>query len=279
MRIVVLFLALCASSAFAYIPEYSLILNKTAAQHGKGIYQIDQEVLFQKEAESYAIKESWLVQGEGSMRLSFEGRGILKGAVQGVHVYDSSQRFYHDGSGVRSHRLTEDWLNPLLVYRNPKYLRNRLVSLKIAPPESLNDRPALSSADGEPKYMPPSYLHLSRVGGTVAYAVGALPGQAASVPTAWIAQDQFVIRKLRTTNDVVWRADDYFKAADGFWYPKTQVYQWGPYTVTIQTVSVKAIAKTPAVDALFRSSSLQANKEAVKLPEADALREFFSRFR
>jgi hypothetical protein len=279
MKSLIFILALGASSAFAYIPEYSLILNKTAGQHGKGIYQIDQEVTFQKDSESYAIKESWLVQGEGSMRLSFEGRGILKGAVQGVHIYDSNQRFFSDEKGVHSHHLTEDWLEPLLVFRSPRYLRGRLISMRIAPTESMNDRPPLSSADGTPNYTAPSFLRLSRVGGAITYAIGQAPTQSASTPAVWIAQDQFVVRKVRTTNDVVFRADDYMKVGDSFWYPKTQIYTWGPYNVTIQTVNVKSVTKSPAVEALFRSSSLQPGRDTVKLPDNDALKEFFSRFR
>lgn len=271
---------LISNFAFAYIPEYSTLLSKAAAQHGKGIYQIEQEVTFQKDSESYAIKETWLVQNESSMRVTFEGRGLLKGAVQGVHVYDSSSRHYVDSSGaVRQQRLTEDWLNPFLVFRSSKYPRQRLVNMKVAPQESLNDRAPLA-ATGTPNYTPPNFLRLARVGGSICYAIGTAPAsQGSVVPTAWLEQDQFVFRKLRTSNNTVWKADDFTKTEDGFWYPKSQSYSWGTYNVTIQTISVKPVAKTAAVEGLLRAKSLQAAKDTQRLPDTDALKEFFSRFR
>ena len=271
---------LFANFSYAYIPEYSTLLNKAANQHGKGIYQIEQEVTFQKDSESYAIKETWLVQNEYNMRVTFEGRGLLKGAVQGVYVYESNSRYFLDNAGtLRQQRLTEDWLNPFLVFRSAKYARQRLVNMKIAPVESLNDRNPLNST-GSPNYTAPSFIRLSRVGGSICYAIGNAPAALGTVvPTAWLEQDQFVFRKIRTANNTIWKADDFTKTDDGFWYPKVQSYTWGSYSVTIQTISVKAVAKSPATEALMRAKSLQGSKDFQRLPETDALRDFFSRFR
>ena len=268
-----------SATALAYIPEYSTILSRAASQHGKGLYKIEQEITLRKDNESYLLKETWTVQSENAMRVSIEGLGFLKCAAAGVQIYEGSQRQFIDPSGaLRSQRLSDDFLHSFLVFRSSKFARNRLISMKIAPADSANDRPPLN-IDGEPKYSPPSFLRLSRVGGSICYAVGAAPLPTPTTqPTAWIEQDQFVFRKIRTSTDAVWRADGYAKYGD-FWYPKTQTYTWGPYQVTIQTTSVQPLTKSPQAEALLKSKSLVPARDALRLPEADVLRDFYSRFR
>ena len=46
-----LFALLTAAVSFAYIPEYSLIASRTADQHGRGGYLIEQDVTYRKEGE------------------------------------------------------------------------------------------------------------------------------------------------------------------------------------------------------------------------------------
>ena len=95
---------------------------------------------------------------------------------------------------MRAGRLGDDWLEPLFHFRNSKYFRGRLASLKVTPAESLHDRAPLSS-EGDLKYEPPGFVRLSRVGGSVAWAIG-VPAYG-NPPTVWIEQDQFVVRKYR----------------------------------------------------------------------------------
>ena len=268
-----------ANSAFAYIPEYALIAAHTADQHGRGSFQIEQDVNFRKDGEVFTVRETWLVNGESSLRVSLEGRGPLKGLVQGTLIYQGNQRFFLDPTvaGVRTQRLGDDWLEPLFHFRNPKYLRARLVSLKVAPADSEKDRAPLG-AEGEPKYEAPTFLRLSRVGGTTAWAIAQNPA-ANGTPSLWIEQDQFVIRKYHGADQVVMKADDYSKYDDGLWFPRLRVFTYGSYTVDIQTVAVKSLGKLKPDDARFRSSSLVPARDGVHWPESDALKEFYSRFR
>ncbi|NJL25468.1 MAG: hypothetical protein HC902_10035, partial [Calothrix sp. SM1_5_4] len=133
----------------------------------------------------YTVKETWLVLGENRLRVTLEGRGPLKGLVQGSIVYDGNQKSFIDaaaGASLRNQRLGEDWLEPLLHFRFGKWFRSRLVSLRVAPAESLNDREPLKT-DGEIRYQPPSFIRLSRVGGTVTWAIG--------VPRPWASRPRF----------------------------------------------------------------------------------------
>jgi hypothetical protein len=274
-----IFALLTACTSFAYIPEYSLITSRAADQHGKGSYLIEQDVTYHKEGEAFTVKETWLVNSESSMRVTLEGRGALKGLVQGSMVYEGNLKFFIDSARPQTmqQRLGDDWLEPLLHFRNAKYFRNRMVSLKVAPSDSLRDRAPLNS-DGDPKYTTPEYLRLSRVGGIVAWAIGQ-PSAAGNRPTAWIEQDQFVLSKFRGADQAILKAGDYNKYEDGLWFPRQHSYTFGPYTVDIQTLQVKSLGKLRPDDPRFRSSGLNATRDGLKLPETDALKEFYSRFR
>jgi len=274
------FALLTACMSFAYIPEYSLIASRTADQHGKGSYLIEQDVNFRKEGETFTVHETWLINSENSMRVTFEGRGPLKGLVQGTYVYEGDRKYFIDparGNGALVQRLTDDWLEPFFVFRNSKWFRNRLVALKVAPADSLHDRAALSS-DGDPQYTAPSFVHLSRVGGDVAWAIG-LPPSTGTHPTMWVEQDQFVVSKYHGADNVVMKASEYNKYDDGFWYPRMRTFTFGNYTIDVQTVQVRTLGKLRADDARFRSSGLNAQRDGVRLPDPEALKEFYARFR
>lgn len=271
--------AIFSLSAQAYIPEWPVIASRAADQHGKSGYQIEQEVTFKRDAEVYAVKETWLVLGEGNMRLTLEGRGNLKGVVQGSYVYDGPAKFFVDANQVKNQRLGEDWLEPLFHFRSGKYLRQRLVNLKVAPQDSLRDRPPLNF-EGEPNYKAPSFIRMSRAGGSLAWAISATPASNPSGPTLWIEQDQFVVRKFKGASQVTLRADDYAKFEDGFWYPRARTYDFGGFQVQVQTLNVKSIGKPNAsTDSRFKAASLVPAKDGLILPDADGLREFYLRFR
>lgn len=270
--------ALVSLTAAAYIPEYMTITSRAADQHGKGAYQIEQEVTFRRESETYSVKETWQVLGENDLRLTLEGRGPLKGLVSGTIVYQGMQKALAEpGQNVRSVRLGDEWLEPLFHFRFSKWLRNRLVTLKVAPQESLQERPPMNS-DGDPKHEPQSFVRLSRTGGAVNWAIGINP-TVGIAPTVWIEQDQFVIRKYRSANQVTLKADDYAKFDDGFWFPRARTYVFGPFVVDVKTLAVKSLGRLPANDARFKAASINPAKDALKLPESEALKEFYSRFR
>lgn len=270
--------ALVGWTANASILEYGTIASHAAEQHGRGAYLIEQDVTYKRENESFTVKETWQVLNESEMRLTLEGRGALKGLVGGTMIYTGGSRHFVDGGAqsVRSQRLGEDWLEGFFHFRSSKWLRNRLVALHVTPPESLQDRPPLN-AEGPPVYQEPSFLRFGRTGGVTAYAIG-IPPTVGIAPTIWLEQDAFFVRKYRSSNQLVLRADEYTPYGD-LWYPRTRSYQYGQTTIQIQTLQVKPLGKLPAGDARFKSAALNVQKDVLRLPEPDALREFYARFR
>jgi hypothetical protein len=270
-----IWLSLFAASAMAYIPEYSMIASRAADQHGKGTYQIEQDVTFRRETESYSVRETWLVNGENLMAVKIEGKGPLKGLVSGTVIYDGNSRIFFDGS-LRSQKLGDEWLEPFFHFRNSKFFRSKLVSLRVTPPDSLRDRAPLAS-EGEIKYEPPNFIRLARTGGGLSWAIGTNPISGES-PTVWLEQDQFVLRKYKALNNTVLRADDYAKYDETFWYPRTRAYQFGGFNVTVQTVSVQPSGKN-FKDPAFKGATLVTQKDVLRLPDVDGLRDFYQRFR
>jgi len=260
----------------AYIPEYSMIASRAAEQHGKGSYQIEQDVIIRREAEAFVVRETWIVNGENSMRVSLDGRGPLKGLVSGSVIYEGNSKIFFDGS-LRSQKLTDEWMEPFFHFRNSKFFRTKLVNLKVAPQESLKDRAPLPS-EGDPKdikYEAPGFIRLSRTGGALAWAISMGP----DAPTLWLEQDQFVLRKYKNQNQTVLRADEYAKHDEVFWYPRTRSYQFGGFTVQVQTVRVAPVTVKSSSDPRFKGATLAANKDVLKLPDVDGLRDFYQRFR
>ncbi|MGE4130674.1 MAG: hypothetical protein AB7F86_03505 [Bdellovibrionales bacterium] len=263
--------------SWAYIPEYSLITSEMADIHGRGAYQIVQDVTIKKEAESFTVRETWTVLNESTMVLKLDGRGPLRGLIDGTILFDEGRRVFYDGSAIRTQKLGDEWIEPLFHFRSSKYFRNRMVSLKVAPPESLKERPSLA-IEGEPNYQPPSFIRLARTGGAIAWAVGRNPKEGDS-PTAWIEQDQFVIRKFKIPGQFTMKADDYKKVDTAFLYPQTRYYNFGPYVVQVRTARVQSLGRVSGSDDRFKKATLSKNKDILKLPELAGLSDFYQRFR
>ena len=271
-----LFHLLFAVSAFAYIPEYKTILSRTADNHGRGVYQIEQDVVFRSGVDTYMAKETWWIKDENNMRLQVEGRGPLKGLLQMQVIYEGNQKHVVDANGnVKSSRLAEDWSEPVFSFRNSKNIRNKLVAQKVLPTDSLRDANRIS---GKPEtFAPPSYLRLARSGGTVNYALGTpTPANEQSLkPGLWIEQDQFVVRKIRYPSQLTVTADQYQRFDGGLLFPKSRSYTWGTQSAQAQVIDVRTFK---AGSDLFMPSKLNTTF-AMKIPDQEPIREFYLRYR
>lgn len=283
---VFLLAAFFSNQADAYIPDYHMIMSKTADHHGRGVYQIEQDVIFRGDPDPLVVRETWFITGENLMRVNIEGRGNLKGLIQGSIIFEANQKVWRDEtSGLKSLRLHDDWAEPFFHFRYSKNMKPKLVALKIAPAESLRDRSPVVSGPEKLDYSYPSqdFLRLSRTGGTINYAIGTpTPADAPSaLPGLWIEQDQFVVRKIRLPSQSLIEASDYSRHTEGLWLPRARTYNFGPNSVQVFVSSVKWLGRTFKGDQL-RTSSLESAKNAeaaLKIPDQAIIREFYQRFR
>lgn len=278
-----LFFTQAPNVSWAYIPDYHMILSRTAENHGRGVYEMEQDVVFRTaQGEHYTVKETWRLDGEHSMRLDVEGRGTLQGQVQMSILYRARDKAYINSQGtLTTASLSPDFYMPFFLFRFSRNIKPRLVSAQIAPSESMNEDPVVSvGKKGEILYKPHSFLRLGRVGGSVAYAIGSpTPINSRSpLPGLWIEQDQFVVRKLRLPSSAVITAASYQLHPLRFWLAHNKTVSWEDQTVQIHVNHVNSLGRGNEHRTPLNPNALAQNKP-LKLPNIQAIEDFYQRFR
>lgn len=279
-------LILSCSSAFAYIPPYWMILSRTADNHGKNIYLIEQNVIFSHKEEPLVVNERWSIAGENSMRLEVTGRQQLQDRIQMTYIYHNGKRYYLDEAGrIKSDKISADFFENYFHFRLSKNIKPLLVDQNVAPAISLKSEPHKYSAKNP---LPPTepYVRLARAGGVINYAIGVPTPLAStdSLPGIWIEQDQFVIRKLRLNSMVEVNAQKYKNFSGGLWLPQVRQVSWGEQSVQILLNKAASLASTASVKSSLEPNSLSATSPAaynkhVVLPDDQSIREFYTRMR
>ena len=101
-----IFIIFTSIFSFAAIPKASLILQKVVENNGSGVYQIEQEVQFPNGSDILSLKEIWMVQSDGSMKLVVTGMKELKDQFFFGVTYSGGTRT----QGGSSRRLNEEFI-------------------------------------------------------------------------------------------------------------------------------------------------------------------------
>lgn len=287
-RILVLILLLLFSvdrESLAYIPDFKMILSRTAENHGHGIYRIEQEVTFQEGNETLMTRELWYVKDSKHLRLEVRGKNKLEGNFRGTYVYNGSHRYFIDTNGVRkTSRPGADWFEPYFYFRFQKNIRPRMLTEKMIPPDALDGNSSTAADLAKRRSSQQSFLRLSRVGGVITYGIGipTPPGESSPLPGLWIEQDLFNVRKIRFLSQAVVIGDEYSTFARRFNLPTRQTIRWDNQSIQIKVISVKALPPSGGSDSLFDPEKLDFGKNpqiAVKFSEPSSLAQFYTRFR
>lgn len=269
--------------AWAYIPPYWMIMSRTAESHGKGMYMIDQDVIFPGEAEPYIVNEKWYVLSEGNLRVEVTGRRELQGKINLVYIYDENRRHFIDEAGQRKAlRTPGEFFEPLFHFRFSKSIKPYLVAQKIAPAESLKSEPHKYNPKETGAPPEENFLRLGRIDGTVAYVIGlpTLPNNENQNPGLWIEQDQFTVRQVRYPSQLKVTAKRYETFSQGFKFPREREVQFNNATIRIVTNSVNGIASSGENKGRVQSSSLAGLKDfKAQLPDEKLIRSFYSTVR
>lgn len=268
-----------SSLAYAYIPPYWMIMSRVAENHGKGMYLIDQDIIFPGEGEPLLVNEKWTVLNENKMRLEVTGRRQLQGKIKLVIIYDDARKFFIDETGARkSARTPTDFFEPIFNFRFSKNIKPYLVSQKVAPAESLRSEAHKYSKD-RPQAAPESYVRLARLDGVVTWAIGnaALPG--ASAPGLWIEQDQFNVRQIRLADDVQVTARKYETFSQGFQFPRERDVMLNKTLIRISTNNVNAVASSRDTLNRLEPQSLSQETGPAMMPDSQLIRAFYTQLR
>jgi hypothetical protein len=264
----------------AYIMPSKVILQKTVENAGGGTYSIEQEVQFTSGTESIALKETWLIENDRTMRVTVAGTRDLQSQIRMQFIYSGGQRYEISDGSRRSKKLNEEFLEKYLNFRSVDQFAAALINIKLVPSNVLSRKSSERSA-ADFKYIPEPYIRFSRTGGSVAYAFGEpTPAESeSSNPGVWIEQDQFVIRKIKLPSLVEMTADNYSQFAKGLNYPRQRTIRWGNNTATVRLISITSKASN---NALFQASALDTptKLDGLKnLLSKESILEFYSRFR
>ncbi len=240
----ILFSILLCLPSLAFIPPAAMILQRTAENNGQGIYLIELEVLVQTPTDTLALKETWLVENENSMKLlvstNKDNRDVL--------LFSNSYRNGHrqplgDRTKGEDKKLDDEFIEKYFHFRNSHNMAENLVQMRIALPEVLEKKKIVNLKNYS--YRSEDFLRLSRTGGVVTYAFGsASPAlEEAAPPGLWIEQDQFVLRKIRLPSQVEISADKHSAFSRGLIFPKVRLVRWENKQIQINTLSVVSKAR------------------------------------
>jgi hypothetical protein len=271
-------------SAFAYLPSYKLMMSRLAENHGRGIYQVYQDVVCPAEPQPYIIREIWTVESEDSMRVTLFGKGELKDKISGSIVYTKGQRYFRNQEGsVRTSKAGKDFVEHFFHFRFSKNIKPQLVAMGIAPAESLEPRKTKRNENRELIYEPQDYIRLARVGGHVAWAIGkpASSDGTEKPPGFWIEQDRFNLLQVRMPSSAIVKAGEYDSYEKKMFFPKNRQYVFGDSVCEVHVDKVARRGRTKTFKEVLSTISLR-NPEKSKpllLPEISLIREFYTRFR
>ena len=284
MKLLLLTILAIPITATAYIPSYKMMMSRLAENHGRGIYQVYQDVVCPAEPQPYIIREIWTVETEDLMRVTIFGKGELKDKISGSVVYSKGQRYFRNQEGsVRTSKVGKDFVEHFFHFRFSKNVKPQLVAMGLTPAEALEPRKSRKGENGLTEYDEQDYIRLSRVGGRVAWAIGkpASSDGSEKPPGFWVEQDRFNLLQVRMPSSATVKADDYDSFEKKMFFPRKRKYSFGDTTCEVQVDKVTRRAKTKTFKEILSTSSLRDPEKSkpLNLPEISLLREFYSRLR
>ena len=265
----------------AYIPSYWHTISRTAANHGRGLYLIDQEVALTRANEPpLIVREQWLVRNGKEMRLRAQGRRGLEGKLDLTHIYSDSEKTFIDAQGKKKTlKISSDWFESFFHFRTPEGINPQMLTLKMIPQEALK-RPTSVDSLEDIKYEPQNFIRLGRSQGAISYAIGEPSKKNQLKPGLWIQQDAFTISKIRLPSQAEISAKDYREHKKNLWLPKQRKLTWNNNRAHFRILSVKTLGSQKRNRLKPKNLNLRSEPHlAKKMPDHPLLREFYEKFR
>ena len=279
-RLMCLSLVLFVShSAFAYILKPHTILNKTAENLGKGLYEFKQDLVLTQNGINIVVQEQWYITDAGIMFVNAKAPGFAYQAA-----YQNSQKIYRSNLQASSRKnLGSDFFDTWFAQRSSAQLAKQMQQSNILNYNILNNPRSWLQA-GKTVYQPDSNIKLSRAGEGPAYLFAMGKTNNTAQAAIWIEQDQFLIRKIRSTSGAEFTADNYEKASGVAW-PKIKNIYFKDLKANMRVKSFVKRTATPEIQKqingqIFLSKEMlsadpsESNEEKIQI-----LQSFYSKFR
>lgn len=252
------------SAAHALVPTSKTILARTARQHGKGAYIVEQDVTIKTDGEPIVLREKWTIVNAETMRVSVSRKNADD--VKLDLVYRAGKRTFVDPQGAtKSVNTSLEFIEPYFYFRTSGSLQTALVRAKVVPPDFGQQQRKIAPVNPKDKSesallisVTEPYVRLSRTGGVVAYELGRVTESASGNPGAWIEQDTFTVRKIKFPTLAEVQADQYQVFANQLRFPRERTVKWtgqssAAYTATARVVSIRAATDAEATKNLSLS--------------------------
>lgn len=263
--------------SWAYIPQFWMILSRTAENHGRGFYQIEQDVVFSHGGKPQVVREIWTIENGQDMHLEVTGKRELTNKLHLYFVYRTHKKYQVGPSGaIISASLGNDWLESYFHFRYSQRIKPVLLAQKVIPPEALK-MPELPKNIKDLKREPENFVRLSRIDGHVAYGIH--HENQDSPPGIWIQQDQFHVQRLRLSSRVQVSARKYKKFARRFWFPSHRTVNWDNHSVEMRLVKVTPLNRSQKVRHLLNPERMDPKEKAQIWVEDEVIKSFYNRFR
>lgn len=269
---------MAANNARAYVPNSYFVFDKTASLHGRGPYYIETEVIFQDGMERLSLKEEWIIEDGAQMHVQVSGnRANLHKLLYQNRVYWVDPA----GNEIADPEPESYFMGPLLT-KTPKTLKRKFINWGVIPQRFLNDQKKVADL----KYIqnqPETFVRLSRVSGSIAWAYGTPSTDTNLLPGLWIEQDTYFIKKIRAPDGSTIITDDYSAFPRGLSFPKSQTYLFDGKSVTVFVKQVKGITLTETLKKSLFPSWFRSHPEAKTVwpqsPLLPIVQEFYKKFR
>lgn len=269
-----------SAPAQAYIPSSKTIAIRTAKNSGSGAYAIEQDVQFRAGADSLTVRERWVVQDGETMRVSVTGTG-KDANVRYDALYRAMKKTAPDSSGnLKTTAVSSEFLEKYAHARTSTELLQTFVRSGIVPASFLQERAPFNPNSKAPR-QPEPLVRLGRSNGVITWVFGQVTPANSSklLPSAWIEQDAFTLRRLRFPSTAEMNANQFALQSGNMMYPRERTVTWNGNTAVIRLTSVKTLTAQQAAAAVNANAISAADAKAIQLPDQAGVREFYSRFR
>lgn len=270
----------------AYIPNSQTIAGRVARNHGKGLYTIEQDVIFRSSSEPIILREKWVIINSDTMRLTVTSPKSSQERFRFEAVYRDGKRTATDlVGGLKTTKRSTEFLESFHHTRSASGFLESLILARILPTSFSRERPRVTALPNPPatlKYPPEPLVRLGRSNGVVTWIFGdPTPAEAKTAHSAaWVEQDAFDIRRIRFPSEAEMTASKHSLFSGTLRFPRERTVNWESNNVLIRVVSVKPLTDGPQTQALLAPTALTAvDGKNAKLPDLTAVKEFYSRFR
>lgn len=276
MKLFIFLGLLFPSIAMAYIPKPEMILDKTADKHGRGLYLIDQDVIFIDNNVSYTVHEQWIIDDGYTARMRAQGKKQLKDRLDITIIYKDKKKYYLDASGnLKADNNYTTWLEPFFHFRSKEGLKSHLLNTKILSATDFNQYEQLVESAKDNSYVKPGFINLARINGSISWAFGTPTPLSAemSYPGLWIQQDGFEIDKFRLADGTEVTATDYSRYSRGLYFPKIRRIKFKNSMIEIHTKEVRTMSSSSSNKKLLQPNDIgKEDKERwLKMPSDSSL--------